>query len=125
MENSTRHESRRLKINKFLKVDRLDSATKRKTSKALYKLGDYHSSIPMDKIREVLENHKMVILQEDNTEFAGIFCGREGRSELSFGYKFTATEVNGIPTYIPFENTMIILSWYKMTTCYEITIYLS
>jgi hypothetical protein len=126
MMNQNLIENRKSKINAFLKVNHLDASTRKKVSRDLYKLGDYHDGIPMDKIRPIFEKHGLILIdQEDNTEYGAIFCGREGTAKIAFGYKFTSKLVNGIPTYIPFDNSLLILNWYKMNTKHEINLYLS
>jgi hypothetical protein len=118
-------ENRKQKINSFLNVDRLDTTTRKKVNKDLYKLGDYHQGIPLDKIRAIFDKHNLILLQEDNTEFSAFFCGDQASAHIAFGYKFTSTMVNGLPTYIPFDNSLLILNWYRMNSSYEINTYLS
>jgi hypothetical protein len=125
MESQNIFDARREKLNKFLKVHLLDTPKRRKVIKDIAKIGDYHVGIPLDKIEEIMDKHGLVLLQEDNTRFSAIFCGREGTARIAFGYKATEHMVNDIPSYIPFENSMVILSWYKMTYKYEVITYLS
>jgi hypothetical protein len=117
--------ARKAKLNLLLKVNHLDAKTRKAITKDLYKLGDYHDGIPLDIIREIMEKHGMVLLQEDNTEYSAIFCGREGVAHIRFGYKSTSYDVNGIPTYIPFDNSLLVMTWYKLNSKYEIIKYIS
>lgn len=59
-------------------------ATRRnRVNKALTGLDNYHNAIPLDKIQKILAKHGFMMLQEDNTEWAGFFCGDEGRADFN------------------------------------------
>jgi hypothetical protein len=117
--------TRKEKLNILLKVNHLEPKTRKAINKDIYKLGDYHDGIPISDIRDIMEKHHMVLLQEDNTEYSAIFCGRDGVAHIRFGYKSTAQEVNGLPTFIPFDNSLIVMTWHKMTHKYEVIMYIS
>lgn len=64
--------------------------------------------------RDALGPLGLMLLCEDGTPFEAIFCGEEGRTTIHFG---TAEEM--------MENSILVFSWYKLTTKYEITCYFS
>lgn len=71
-------------------------------------------SIPIDQLAEALHTKDATILQEDGTEFSGIFCGREGESCL---------EVKSTQAVKSF---WMRLTWYKRESGrYEIVCYIS
>lgn len=105
---------------------RLDASTRNKVNRELSKLPNYHEGIPLDLIENILEKYGLLILQEDNTAYEGIFTGEEGRASIGLGYINTAHDENGLTAYTPIENSMLILTWYKMGSGkMEIVSYLS
>ena len=105
---------------------RLDAPTRSKINRELSKLPNYHVGIPLDLIESILEKYGLLILQEDNTAYEGIFTGRDGQASIALGYINTANEKDGITFYTPIENSMLIMTWYKMESGrYEIVSYLS
>lgn len=106
--------------------NRLDALTRKKINRELSGLQNYHVGIPLDIIENILEKYGLLILQEDNTAYEGIFTGEEGRAQIALGYIDTAHDENGIKAYTPIDNSMLILTWYKMGSGkYEIVSYLS
>ena len=75
--------------------------------------GSYFKEIPIDEIDESLRKRGFLLLQEDNTPWAGMLLGAEGSTTFTIGRLAGSTTVNGIETYTPIENSMIALSWYK------------
>jgi hypothetical protein len=105
---------------------RLDANTRKKINRELSALPNYHQGIPVDVIENILEKYGLIILQEDNTAYEGIFTGEEGRAEIALGHINTAHEENGLTAYTPIDNSMLIMTWYKMGSGkYEIVSYLS
>jgi hypothetical protein len=105
---------------------RLDALTRKKINRELSALPNYHQGIPLDLIENILEKYGLLPLQEDNTAYEGIFTGEEGRAQLAIGFINTAHDENGISAYTPIDNSMLIMTWYKMGSGkYEIVSYLS
>jgi hypothetical protein len=86
---------------------RIKQVLKNRVNKALALLtrNTYFDSIPLTRIANILEEYGL-----DGESMNGIYCGREGRA-----------------TCLVADNSMIVLSWYKMevTGQYEIVAYLS
>jgi hypothetical protein len=113
------------KIDALLKPELMKSATRKKVAKELHAMGDYHPDIPLERIFKTLRDNGIVVLMEDHTEWSGFLCGREGNCIMEIAYNYTAVEDNGVVSYIPIKNSGLSISWYKMNTCMEVTVYLS
>lgn len=83
---------------------------KSKINSQLYEL-KYTKFIPVQEISEILKGHGVVVL--DFSEFI-IFCGRSGRE--TFDMYIGDMKV---------ENSLLVLSWYKVGDMYEIVSYVS
>jgi hypothetical protein len=82
----------------------------------------YFGSIPLSGIFDILHSEGLVLLQEDNTEWAGFLCGDSSMD--TFGLGFSDTK-NGEGMYAPAYNRLA-MSWYKMVSGrYEIVAYIS
>jgi len=87
----------------------------------ILKPGYFDGGVPIDKIVDVLKSHRIVLLQEDNTEWSGFFCGAEGRAFIRLapvGTKWNPDNrefyhSHGVEFYTPFENTGLVLTWYR------------
>ena len=75
----------------------------------------YFDYIPIGEIDMALQNIGIVMLQEDNTEWSGFFVGNKGECLLRLASIDSADDpkYKAIPTYKPFENAGLCLSWYK------------
>lgn len=84
----------------------------------------YFKNIPLDDLFDILDKYGIVPLQEDNTKWSGMLVGREGKASIMLAPKDT---IDGQKMYTPFNNTMLILTWYKMEPSgkYEVISYLS
>ncbi len=84
----------------------------------------HYDQIPLDDISKILNERRLLLLQEDGTKWSGIFCGSKGRASFDVGNKIVRDE-RGF--YIPYVNTVLILTWYRFeeTGRYEIVAYLS
>ena len=51
-------------------------------NKALTDMGNYHDAIPLSLIQDILARNEFILLQEDGTEWSGLFCGEEGRADI-------------------------------------------
>lgn len=81
----------------------------------------FHNSIPLDKVSEFLSEFDLILLQEDNTEWSGLLCGREANTVFTLGQKSSKDE-RGM--YKPARDSLYFY-WYKHTTGrYEINMYL-
>jgi hypothetical protein len=108
------------------KPTRLDPITRKRVMKDLSAMPDYFVGIPIEEIDAVLNKNGLLLLQEDNTPWDGLFTGAEGHAQIAIGYLNTKTQVNGLDSYTPIENSMLIMTWYKMQSGkYEIVTYLS
>jgi hypothetical protein len=106
--------------------NRLDATIRKKINRELSALPNYHEGIPINIIENILEKYGLLILQEDNTEYEGFFLGDESHTEITIGHINTAHQEDNITFYTPIENSMLILTWYKMGSGkYEIVSYLS
>lgn len=108
---------------------KLKAAIRRKINKDLSDLTSplyktkYFDKIPLQDIFNILNKYGLIPLQEDNTEWSGLLLGRQ--AEVNFEISPVDTK-NEQDMYIPYENTMMRLSWYKMQSGrYEIVCYLS
>lgn len=100
------------------------SKLNRKISKILKPT--YFDKIPLEDIFDVLEEHGLVPLQEDNTYWSGILAGGVKKTEqmtINLGWK--DTEQN--KQYQPVSNAMLSLSYYKMPKSgkYEVIAYVT
>ena len=118
-----------IKIAEDIKKQKLKSAVKKKINKKLQEINSppYYDEIPLDNIFNILEENGVVPLQEDNTKWAGILVGAEGNTKMNLASKDVVSEVVGNENlYIPYANTMLILTWYKVDNGkYEICNYVS
>lgn len=76
----------------------------------------YHDQIPLDTIFGILEDHGIVPLAEDNTEWSGFLLGREAHINFDIapiGSKHPSDDPQR-PFYKRFKNASLSLSWYKM-----------
>ena len=73
----------------------------------------FRDGVPLNELCECLRENGLVILQEDNTEWAGMLCGSCDHSVFVLAKIETAREENGITFYIPLDNGLVI-SWYWM-----------
>ena len=105
----------------------LPETNKKPINRELYDLTKgYHDSLLIDEIGAVLKKHGLILLQEDGTEFSGIFSGEEGRAEIEVARNVSTADADGHPIYQPLENTMLILTWHKMESGkFEVIAYLS
>lgn len=96
-----------------MKTKRLKAKERKNINKRLSSIDTYCESIPIGTIEEIItEESGYILLNEDNTHFSAIFCGREGRADISIGHYDGAI----------FD--MLHLSWYKMSSGrYEIVSY--
>jgi hypothetical protein len=88
----------------------------------------YHESIPLASLNAVLATQGLLLLQEDGTAYSGIFCGREGSAKLQIGTVASATRAHwsaAVQVFEPVQNSLLILTWYKISTKYEIVAYMS
>ena len=73
----------------------------------------YFDSIPLDEINKALQKNGMIMLQEDNTEWAGLLVGYEGECWIELAPVNTIKNEEYGKTYQPYKNTGLRLSWYK------------
>ena len=96
------------------------------------------ATIPFDEIKKAFAAAGMILLQEDDTPWSGMFLGAKGEAKLNFGYADSETVQHIIldedpdktifnMRFEPISNSLLILQWYKDTgmTKYEINAYLS
>ena len=75
-----------------------------------------HKEIPIERIDEILREQGWKLVQEDGTDFEGIFCGNDGKANIEVMEVASNYHLNGF----------IVLSWHRFDTGkYEILVYLS
>lgn len=81
-----------------------------------------HNQIPLKDISDVLAELDLILLQEDNTEWSGLICGREGYTVFTLGRK-SSKDDRGM--YTPVKDGLYFY-WYKfcITGRYEINMYM-
>jgi hypothetical protein len=83
----------------------LPQSIRKPLSNALYAVlkPTYFDGIPMQQIMDSFKTVGVSVIQEDGTEWSGMFTGREGRAniELAFNGKVV-------------ENAALALTWHKM-----------
>lgn len=90
----------------------------------------FDGGVPIDDITESFEWNDLVLLQEDNTEWSGFFCGAEGEAFIRVAHKDNIEGYyDGHPHYKPYDNTGLKLTWYRCNSRtdnkYEVIGYLS
>lgn len=109
-------------------TNRLDVRQKKQVNTTIARITKptYFDGIPLGAIREGLYEHGIVLLQEDQTEWSGIFTGREGQANIALGFINTKYKGNNdIDTYEEIVNAALTITWYKMTSGkYEIVAYI-
>lgn len=73
----------------------------------------YYDEIPLKEIDESLRKRGFLLLQEDDTPWAGMLLGSEGSTTITIGRKAGATKHEWGETHQPIENSMLALSWYR------------
>lgn len=95
---------------------RFNQQARKDVNKVLYVVSrTRHEGIPIDLIDEALRATGYKLVQEDGTDWEGIFCGREGSCTIRF-----ATMAGELV-----ENSLLALQWYLQTTKYEVNAYMS
>jgi len=94
---------------------KMDAKTRKIAGKAVYNVlkPTYFTEIPINIIGDALKENGIVMLQEDNTEWSGIFCGEQGQCIIILADEKSKYEKDGIEFYIPYDNVGLSLSWYK------------
>jgi hypothetical protein len=82
----------------------------------LTELGNYHGSIPLDRIFAIVRDYGFEPIQEDGTSWSGLLLGRESRTTIPL-----RDESSGK------VSRWLALSWYKMdkTGRFEVVTYVS
>jgi len=93
--------------------------------------------IPWEEIKQALSKGGLIVLQEDDTPWTGMFLGTKGDEKMRIAYADSETLRHILldedpdktvfdTKFIPIENSFLILQWYKDgMTKYEINTYLS
>jgi hypothetical protein len=105
---------------------KLDAATRKKVSNEIASLssGKYYDEIPLGDVSDILAKYGIVMLQEDNTRWAGWLIGREGQATMTLAPISSKSGDGDDPFYTPYSNVGIHMSWYKMESGrYEFIIY--
>ncbi|MFW6225414.1 MAG: hypothetical protein ACOC3V_00480 [bacterium] len=109
----------------------LNSTIKRKINKKLTDITSppYYTEIPLDDINNVLKLHGVIMIQEDLEEWTGFLLGDRSETSIAIGDYTNQIDNFGssrTPAYKPFSNSVLRLSWYKMSSGkYEIVCYLT
>lgn len=103
----------------------LPAKIKNRINKKLTSLANYHQNIPIDMIAKILKAEGVVLLQEDYTEWSGIFAGREGHAIIELALESSRKDNGYFDIFTP-SKTCFMITWYKMTSGnYEIVSYIS
>jgi hypothetical protein len=94
---------------------KLDAKTRKAASKDIMNFlkPTYFPTIPLEGICTILDQHGLILLQEDNTPWSGFLLGKNEHVLFSLGKTSTAKKENGLVFYEPLSNTGLCLSWYK------------
>ncbi len=94
----------------------MNNKTKSKINTLLFEINSvYHDSIPLSEINTILIDNRAWLVQEDGTPWFGLLLGKSNTVHIDIANE------KGV-----FDNTMLVLSWYKMNSGqYEITAYVS
>lgn len=83
---------------------------------------EYFRQIPLASIGKILKNDKIIMVQEDNTEWSGMLLGKDGRAKIDLAPMNTKDG----EFYTPYTNTVLVLTWHKMPSGkYEVLSYVS
>lgn len=96
---------------------------KKKLNRAISELlkPTYFNGIPLGQIFNLMEEHGIVPLQEDNTKWSGFLCGASGECFFELAPADSKDE-NGM--YKPYTNTGLRMTWYEMRSGrYEVIAY--
>lgn len=96
---------------------------RRKISNALHPItSTYHDYIPLQSVIDILNSFGYLLLQEDNTPWSGLLCGREANTIFTIGKLDTKDERN---MYAPIKNGLYFY-WYKLESGrYEVNMYIT
>lgn len=117
-------------FNVFTEAERhvLDQGTRGRAGRDLQKFLNqtYFNDIPIMEIGEILKQHGIVLLMEDNREWAGFLMGSDSEVDFMLGDMATVEQVDWGTIYTPYTNVMFRMTWYKMQSGkWEIIGYLS
>lgn len=103
-------------------TNRVNGTIRKRINAGLYEVcKNYQPHIPLDNIRKVLEREDLLLLQEDNTSWAGLLCGADAHANFDLGF-IGSQDKDGRYTVV--KNCSLHLSWYKMPSGrYELTAY--
>lgn len=73
----------------------------------------YFKHIPINDIDIALQDMEIVMVQEDNTEWTGMFCGDQGECFIRLAPMNFNINKDGVLFYTPYENTGLRLTWYR------------
>jgi hypothetical protein len=99
-------------------TQKINQAIRKKVNSGIYDIcKKYYREIPLEAMFEVLELNGLIAIAEDGSKWAGFLCGREGNANIGFKCSNCNLEIS---------NSMLVLSWYKMTSGnYEVNAYIS
>lgn len=106
----------------------LDQGTRGRAGRELQQFlkQTYFDDIPIREIGEILKRHGIVLLMEDNREWAGFLMGSNSEADFMLGDFSTGQIVDWGTIYTPYTNVMFRMTWYKMQSGkWEIIGYLS
>jgi len=101
----------------------LNASIKRKVNKDLTKFtfNKYFDAIPIKNIKDILKKYRIVLLQEDRTEWDGFLTGSDGNGNFEIG---SIDSSMGGEVFEVYRNCFLNLMWHKMQSGrYEITVY--
>ena len=105
----------------------INQATRRTASRVvqnILKPTYFKDGVPLDEMADELKDMGIVMIMEDNTEWAGFLVGSKGEcwirlAPMTTAKQGTAPFNEGIEFYDPYENTGLRLTWYRMESRYD------
>lgn len=81
----------------------------------------FAEGVPLDELSDALEDMGIIMVMEDNTEWAGFLCGSKGECFIRLAPATTreTDHPSGLDFYDPYENTGLRLTWYKCESRYD------
>ncbi len=105
----------------------IPSNIKRVLNHEIHAIGNYHSQIPLDKIKEILKTNSVIMVQEDGTPWSGFLMGKAecGTEDAKKQYADIDLAFKKDNNYILSNNTLHV-SWCLMPSGrYEVVCYIS
>jgi hypothetical protein len=107
---------------------KIDRVTRQLINNRLFTLcKGYKRQIPLGDIFDACKENGVMPIDDDGRKWAGLLCGREGRTLIDLAAIATAKKDGDDIVYTPADNAVLSLAWYKMEISgnYETVAYIS